>query len=564
MPPKNDPDPMPAAADHLPTTVADLSQRNNELEAFNRALIAERERMQDQLEETSRLLNAATTGLFSLDKTGLIESVNAPGARLLAADTAFLQKKPFGHFIAPEDQALFYIHRSRIGAGTVNTPLDVKLKSQTGEYRSVRIHAQPLNRPGQHLPGLLLAVEDTTDTHRALEQLQAKTDLVRMIFSIIDDLAAWSAADIDTAIGFCLEKLGLATFADRVYVCLFHTQKTRFSVTHEWLGNHITAPHLQNMNIRTILPIVRRLKKRQVVSVADMATLTSVERGDFDGFQAIDAKALLIAPLFCGRQLLGIIGCDAVRQPVDWSAENRRMLSLVGGAIVGALLRRQTENSAEGVQAQLLRFFEPPAAVPPDGNTSYEYEGPIEIIDDETDQNGTPATDWRFQEAGADDTPDRTLPLKDGQFAHLACRSCNRQRRLDISEIRALGSCLKATCVCNTTMVVKIELRRGVRKTVHLDGVLIRGSGDGRMPMADDWCRIEVLNLSRRGVGFKIVGSQTVSEGNRFQVKFNLDNTARSTIQKTVVVRSISGSTVGCQFEGDDPCDVTLGFYMMN
>jgi hypothetical protein len=49
----------------------------------------------------------------------------------------------------------------------------------------------------------------------------------------------------------------------------------------------------------------------------------------------------------------------------------------------------------------------------------------------------------------------------------------------------------------------------------------------------------------------------------RFRVKFTLDNTARSVIQKEVVVRSVAKETVGCQFVGQDPCDVTLGFYMM-
>ena len=57
---------------------------------------------------------------------------------------------------------------------------------------------------------------------------------------------------------------------------------------------------------------------------------------------------------------------------------------------------------------------------------------------------------------------------------------------------------------------------------------------------------------------------QDIRPNDRFRVKFTLDNTASSVIQKAVVVRSVSDMAIGCEFAGKDPCDVTLGFYMMS
>ena len=98
---------------------------------------------------------------------------------------------------------------------------------------------------------------------------------------------------------------------------------------------------------------------------------------------------------------------------------------------------------------------------------------------------------------------------------------------------------------------------------VNLEGVFIRGHGDRLALKSDDWGRIQIDNLSRHGIGFRVFGKQDIRLKDRFRVKFTLDNTAGSVIQKEVVVRSVTGETVGCQFVGTDACDVTIGFYMM-
>ena len=156
-----------------------------------------------------------------------------------------------------------------------------------------------------------------------------------------------------------------------------------------------------------------------------------------------------------------------------------------------------------------------------------------------------------------------TALLKDGKTANVACKNCNRQKLIDISEIRTLGTRIKATCICGHEMFFKVELRREHRKTVNLEGVFIRGPGDRIAMKSDDWGGIRINNLSRNGIGFKCLDNQDIRVRDSFRVKFTLDNTARSVIQKEVVVRSVTDEIVGCQFTGTDTCDVTLGFYML-
>jgi PAS domain S-box-containing protein len=239
---KKDPHSEHVPSDRLRDQLAELTHHNIELEKFNHALTRERESYQKKLADCSRLMKASTTGLISLDKSGLIDSLNTRAIEMLGADKAYVLKKPISLFIAPEDQAVFYLHRSRIFSGAENQPFDINFKTKDGGIWSARITAQPVETPAQQLPGMLLAVEDISAHRQALEALQLKEYFIDLLFSIIDDLTIWSTADIDEIIIYSLEKVGLVSGADRVYVCLFHDGKTRLSITHEWLSEETESP----------------------------------------------------------------------------------------------------------------------------------------------------------------------------------------------------------------------------------------------------------------------------------------------------------------------------------
>lgn len=553
-----------APPESLRHKIVELTHRNTELEKFNLSLTGEREALKKNLADCSRMLKASTTGLISLDRSGLIDGVNTRAVQMLGADRSYLLKKPIGLFIAPEDQAAFYINRSRVFSGTRDRPFEIKLKTRDGGIRSTRINAQPVETPDRHLPGMLLAIEDITPCRQALEALQLKEYFVNLLFSIIDDLSVWSTADIDEIIIHSLEKVGLVSGADRVYVCLFHDGKTRLSITHEWLGEGTAspAPALSGAPVAAFSGILGQMKKRRTVTVSDREALPPADRAAHDRFHAPGARSLLFTPLFYGRYLLGIIGCDAVRQPVVWSKDTLSLVRCVGGAIVNALIRKQAEKSPPKIRETILRFVQP---APQTGSDDFEeYKGPIEAIDSGADAAAGEKPHWRFEQ-GEPETPDllRTALLKDGKTANIACRHCNRQKLLDISEIRDMGTRLKATCACGNEMYVKIELRREIRKNVNLNGVFIRGRGDRIAIKSDDWGKIRIHNLSRHGIGFTVFDKPDVRVGDRFRVKFTLDNTANSVIQKEVVVRSVAEDAIGCEFAGKDPCDVTIGFYMM-
>ncbi|MGA6924543.1 MAG: PAS domain S-box protein, partial [Desulfosarcina sp.] len=288
--------------------LAELKHRNADLEKFNQALTGERDVLNQKLADCSRMLNASTTGLISLDKSGLIEGVNARAVHMLGADSAYLLKKPIGLFIAPEDQAVFYINRSRILAGSQKQPFEIELKKKNGGMWSARIDAQPVETPDQHLPGMLLAVEDVTAYRQALEALQLKEYVAHLLQSILNDLSAWPVTEIDDIITGALEKMALAANGDRVYVCLLHHRKTLLSVTHEWCGDEIEspAPDLTGVPAESFSGILNQMQRHRTVAVADLDTLAAADRAAHEGFHPSGVQSILLAPLVYGGSLLGL------------------------------------------------------------------------------------------------------------------------------------------------------------------------------------------------------------------------------------------------------------------
>jgi PAS domain S-box-containing protein len=552
----------PVSSEQLQQRIAELTRRHADLKTRNQSIIAEQEALKRKLTEYSRFMQASPAGLISLDKSGLIKGVSSRAIDMLGAEKAYLLKKPISLFIAPEDQADFYINRSRVFAGTQKEPFELNFKTKNGTIWSARVSAQPVETPNQHLPDMLLVVEDISPYRQALEALQFKEYVLNLLFSIIDDLSVWSPTDIDQIIVYSLEKVGLASGADRAYICLFHDRKTRLTVTHEWLNDAVAspAPTLRNASLESFSSLMGRVKKHRTIAVEDIGGLAAADYDANERFHSPGVKSVLLTPLFYGRYLLGVIGCDAVKQPVAWSRETQNLVKCVGSTIVNALIRRQAQKAPATIRETILQFVAPgPQSV---GDDLIDYDGPIEILDNEIEAEKEAG--WHFEEGEPDD-PDlvKTALLKDGKTATIACKHCNRQKLLDISDIRAIGTRLKATCACGNEMYINVELRREHRKTVKLEGVFIRGHGDRLALKSDDWGRILIDNISRHGVGFKVLGRQDVRVNDRFRIKFTLDNTAGSVIQKKVVVRSVAEETVGCQLVGSDACDVTVGFYMM-
>ena len=105
--------------------------------------------------------------------------------------------------------------------------------------------------------------------------------------------------------------------------------------------------------------------------------------------------------------------------------------------------------------------------------------------------------------------------------------------------------------------MVELEFRKAYRKDIKFSGDYVL------LPDRNISGKMMVINISKTGVGFQVLGAVNIKEGSRLQVKFNLDDKHNSIIDKKVVVRLVKNNYVGCEFKDTTAHDKALGFYLM-
>ncbi|MFW2365456.1 MAG: PilZ domain-containing protein, partial [Desulforhopalus sp.] len=74
---------------------------------------------------------------------------------------------------------------------------------------------------------------------------------------------------------------------------------------------------------------------------------------------------------------------------------------------------------------------------------------------------------------------------------------------------------------------------------------------------------ITILNLSRSGARFQMPAGHTMEVGHKGVLVFTLDDRKKTALKKQVVIRTVKGNIVGCEFIEDRAFQKELGFYLL-
>lgn len=151
---------------------------------------------------------------------------------------------------------------------------------------------------------------------------------------------------------------------------------------------------------------------------------------------------------------------------------------------------------------------------------------------------------------------------KDGTMV-LKCPYCSHSRVVSVSRFKEKKKNIKIKCSCSMTFIVILELRRMFRKNTYLKGSFINYS---RTEYKGAYVRgkIIVKNLSMGGIGFETAEKCNIEKDDELEVTFTLDDIHSSEINKRVLVKTITGNFVGCEFKTTSlQYDKALGFYLM-
>ncbi|MGL1933040.1 MAG: PilZ domain-containing protein [Desulfotalea sp.] len=141
-------------------------------------------------------------------------------------------------------------------------------------------------------------------------------------------------------------------------------------------------------------------------------------------------------------------------------------------------------------------------------------------------------------------------------IAIIVCPNCFIEKSYNVSKYIGRISPLKIKCKCAETFHAKLEFRKFHRKEVSLEGNYFISQQDDLGGPA------YILDISEKGIGFEVRGMHSINIGDEGKILFTLDNKKKTQLEKTIIVRAIKESQIGCEFTSNLAFERELGFYM--
>ena len=167
--------------------------------------------------------------------------------------------------------------------------------------------------------------------------------------------------------------------------------------------------------------------------------------------------------------------------------------------------------------------------------------------------------------------------VKPGDTATIHCPVCQLAKTVDVGKFRTTRHTITARCTCSHSFSVSLEFRKCYRKKTELPGTF-----EARTANSDDtqWKKTNlsgvynmqapatgcghmlVTNLSSVGLQFTTPSNHNIKIGDHTRITFILDDRKQTEISKRVIVQSIVGNVIGCQFASNETLEQGLRFYL--
>lgn len=160
--------------------------------------------------------------------------------------------------------------------------------------------------------------------------------------------------------------------------------------------------------------------------------------------------------------------------------------------------------------------------------------------------------------------------LRKDVTAVIQCSNCRKTKV--VSAIKLIGKHrFKVKCSCGSVFGVELDFRQTYRKKADLDGYVVKLFSGKRQPQLlyeskttdSNPLNCKIINISRNGISLTTVDKHGIGIGDDIKVKFTLDNSASTEIEKKAHVKWVKDNYIGCEFFETYKHDVTLAFYFL-
>jgi PAS domain S-box-containing protein len=204
-------------------------------------------------------------------------------------------------------------------------------------------------------------VQDVTESKRTEQALTYRSEIEALITSLSTRFINLAPEELDAGLNDALRKIGEFCGVDRSYIHRLSKDGKMTGITHEWCREGI-EPSLEFgkqldiiENYPWALKFLPNPEALHIPSVDDLPPEAEVEKRLLS---AARVRSLVVVPMVCNREVIGVVGFDSVRDTKAWTEDDIALLRIVGEIFANAIARGESERALRESEERFRATFE--------------------------------------------------------------------------------------------------------------------------------------------------------------------------------------------------------------
>lgn len=207
--------------------------------------------------------------------------------------------------------------------------------------------------------GLRGVAQDITDRKLAEDNLTRQSQIQQILIQLASSFINVPLSEVPKSIEKALANLGNFFNVDRAYIFDYDWEKNIINNTYEWCNVGISPEidNLQEVSSDLIPQWVKTHKKGEKLIIPDTSA-DSVAQELKDLLIPQGIKSLITVPMMMGKECIGFIGFDSVREYRAYSESEEEILFVLSQMLVNITERKRAEEELINSEAKLIKAKE--------------------------------------------------------------------------------------------------------------------------------------------------------------------------------------------------------------